>query len=537
MNSASSIHNMSSITLTADQMNLLSKGLLFIPTSDKPLTNIKPDIDTFARRLRLAYLFRDTEDVQHPFHTPSPFTPDPTDNLCLETYIDDLYNLLPTMVDEPIHNRPSNLSPSERRALSQLQKCRDTIIINKADKGNTIVISDITHYIAECSSHLSDTSTYKVVDSDPTEHLSSQVYILGKSLFEAGFLDQQSFTFIIPPTKTRTPIFYGLRKIHKQPVTIRPIVSGCSGPLAGLATFLDFYLNKALVNVPAHLKNTQHLISHLNSLSPLPSTATLVTIDVKSLYTSIPIEEGLEALMEHADLVPLPNSTTRRLLKLILENNVFKYNGTLYHQISGVAMGSPISPTLAILFMHKLETAFLTSLNHKPVLWKRYIDDIFVIWDGDIASLNNFLVSLNSTHPHISFTSTSDQHSIDFLDITVYKGVSFSTKGILSYKPYSKPTNHHLYVHANSHHPICTKRAIIKAEAICLMRSCSDENIFQSSLIQLKLNFRDRGYKNSFIFSAIQNLPSFEKRYLSTQKEPTSKLSSSKPSLTTDVPL
>ena len=172
--------------------------------------------------------------------------------------------------------------------------------------------------------------------------------------------------------------------------------------------------------------------------------------------------------------------------------------------------------------MHKLETAFLTSLNHKPVLWKRYIDAIFVIWDGDTASLN-FLVSLNSTHPNISFTSTSDQHSVDFLDITVYKGASFSTTGILSYKPYSKATNHHLYVHANSHHPVCTKQAIIKAEAIRLMRSCSDENIFQSSLIQLKLNFRDRGYNNSFIFSAIQNLPSFENRYLTTQKEPKSK--------------
>ena len=69
----------------------------------------------------------------------------------------------------------------------------------------------------------------------------------------------------------------------------------------------------------------------------------IVTIDVKSLYTSISIDEGLEALMEYADLVPLPNTVTRRLLKLVLENydNVFKFNSTLYHQGAGVLMGSP----------------------------------------------------------------------------------------------------------------------------------------------------------------------------------------------------
>ena len=510
---------MSSITLTQDQINILSKGLLFIPTSDKPLPGIEPDIDVFARRLRLAYLFRDSADSQHPFHTPSSFTPDHTDNRCLEKYINDMYTLLPTMADEPIPNRPSNLSPTEKRALSHLCKLRNKILINKADKGNTVVISDIDYYVTECTTHLSDTSTYKMVDQDPTRELASQVFAFCKPLRDADLLDQQTFSFIVPPAKIRTPVFYGLWKIHKQPITIRPIVSGCSGPLAGLATFLDFFLKKALTEVNAHLINTQHLIKELSKLPPLPCNTSLITIDVKSLYTSIPIDEGLDALMVYANLVPLPNTTTKRLLTLVLKNNFFVFNKAIYHQLTGVAMGSPISPTLAILFMHNLETNFLSKLTHKPLFWKRYIDDIFVLWDGDQSTINNFISLLNNTHPSISFTHTSSQISANFLDLTIYKSSSFTTSGVLSYKPFSKPTNHHLYVHSQSHHPVATKKSIIRGETIRLMRSCSDENVFQSFLIQLKLSFRDRGYTNPFINSAMQNLPDFQHRYDKTAKE------------------
>ena len=90
---------------------------------------------------------------------------------------------------------------------------------------------------------------------------------------------------------------------------------------------------------------------------------------------------------------------------------------------------------------------------------------------------------------------------------------------VSSYKPFSKPTNHHLYVHSQSHHPVATKKSIIRGETIRLMRSCSNKNVFQSSLIQLKLSFRDRGYTNPFINSAMQNLPDFQHRYDKTAKE------------------
>ena len=85
-----------------------------------------------------------------------------------------------------------------------------------------------------------------------------------------------------------------------------------------------------------------------------------------------------------------------------------------------------------------------------------------------------------------------------FLDLTIYKSSSFKTSGVLSYKPFSKPTNHHLYVHSQSHHPVATKKSIIRGETIRLMRSCSDENVFQSFLIS--------NSSSLFVIEAIQTL-------------------------------
>ena len=125
----------------------------------------------------------------------------------------------------------------------------------------------------------------------------------------------------------------------------------------------------------------------------------LVTMDVKSMYTTIPQEEGIDALLSKSDIIGLPKHILRELMNLVFKNNIFSFNGTMYKQISGVAMGTPLAPTLAILFMSDLEEAFMDTQEFLPYFYKRYIDDIFFIWTHGRDKLDIFFQQFNSFHP------------------------------------------------------------------------------------------------------------------------------------------
>ena len=104
------------------------------------------------------------------------------------------------------------------------------------------------------------------------------------------------------------------------------------------------------------------------------------TTDIKSLYTVIPNNDGLEALqhfLNKQSVLDPPTQTLVRLAELVLTLNSFTFNGSHYQQTGGVAMGSKFGPNYACLFVgHIEEQIFLQYPGSKPDLYKRYIDDI-----------------------------------------------------------------------------------------------------------------------------------------------------------------
>lgn len=186
-------------------------------------------------------------------------------------------------------------------------------------------------------------------------------------------------------------------------------------------------------------------------------------MDINAMYPSIPQEEGIQILATHDSLLPFPRMTTVRLLNFILKENYFCFNHNFYQQIKGVAMGTPIAPTFANFFMDDLER-FFTTQPLLPLIYKRYIEDIFLIWTHGLDTLNSFIDAFNHFHPNITFSSTSSTTAVNFLDLTVYK--SATNPHQLQYKIYSKPTASFQYVHNTSHHPKSTKQAIIYGEAL-----------------------------------------------------------------------
>ncbi len=118
-------------------------------------------------------------------------------------------------------------------------------------------------------------------------------------------------------------------------------------------------------------------------------------------------------------------------------------------------MGTKMAPAYANIFMGNIEKGIQGKYNDKILIWKRFINDIFLIWTGDTT---DFLTHINSIHSTIKFTSDISLVEITFLDVVIYKGINFQTKGILDLRTI-KRTNKELYVHAKSYHPPSTKKS------------------------------------------------------------------------------
>ena len=105
--------------------------------------------------------------------------------------------------------------------------------------------------------------------------------------------------------------------------------------------------------------------------------------------------------------------------------------------------------------MHEVETELLKTENIKPLLWLRYIDDIFFIWTRGEKQLKNFMKNFKSYKFNFKFTYEYTKSEINFLNLKV----KFE-KGSLVTSVYIKPTDRHRYLHYRSSHPDQIKRSI-----------------------------------------------------------------------------
>ena len=151
----------------------------------------------------------------------------------------------------------------------------------------------------------------------------------------------------------------------------------------------------------------------------------LCTLDITSLYTNIPHNEGIQSIKEILAIHRTPNNLPHNsyiivLLEVLLTNNHFEFNGKHYHQESGTAMGTKLAPSYANLFMTKFGQKYVYTYPLQPKLWKRFIDDIFLIWPHGMVSLWEFINHLNTVHSIIKFTRDISPTEISFLDQIIY---------------------------------------------------------------------------------------------------------------------
>ena len=190
----------------------------------------------------------------------------------------------------------------------------------------------------------------------------------------------------------------------------------------------------------------------------------MVSFDVESLSTNVPIDAAVQAALQRlendpslADRTTLTPAQIGDLLTFVLRSTYFQYNGSIYEQKDGAAMGSPVSAVIANLYMESFEEQAITTSSYKPTIWKRYVGDTFTILDR--GSVDDFLQHLNNQQPSIRFTmETENNNKLAFLDTAV----SREPDGRLTTSVYRKPTHTDQYLAYDSHHPQSVKRGIVK---------------------------------------------------------------------------
>ena len=381
----------------------------------------------------------------------------------------------------------SNITRQERLALQDLNRDTDIIVL-PADKGNMTVVINTSDYKKKMKGLLSD-KTYRKLDKDPTNTITQNT----RDLVEKSNIPNETKK-TLKPTNPLPPRLYGLPKIHKPNVPLRPIVSAIKSPTFNLSRFLAKTLQPLTGKTESHIANSTDFIHKIQEIRLQP-TDLLVSFDVESLFTQVPIKDTINIIKTSqkvsSDLIPL--------IEHCLTTTYFSYDNHFYEQTSGAAMGSPISPVIANIFMEHFEKEALRKAPNKPEVWFRYVDDTFVIWRHGRSELRKFLIHLNKQHPNIRFTIDIEENGkLPFLDVLVSK----EANGTLGHQVYRKTTHTDRYLHAESHHHPAQKQSVINS-LVHRAFAISDRGHLRTEINHLKQALQNNGHDKKDITKII----------------------------------
>ena len=291
-----------------------------------------------------------------------------------------------------IHRRGPKSPKSLLKAINQLKR-RDDIVITKPDKGSGVVVMDkpeYLHLLSEAS--INDATKFRVVDPErpktrgrPPKHYHPLLQKEKELESIVRRILPKSIADSVRPTGSRLAHLYGLPKTHKERLAMRPILSATQTYNYGLAKWLEeklqplSYNQYTITDVFEFADEIRHLQINTGDI--------LVSYDVSSLFTNVPLEETIQILADKAFVNNWFNETHHLnlsrmdlvdLLRASTKDQLFLFNGQLYEQTDGVAMGSPLGPLLANVFMGSIEET-LVHEGKMPPFYKRYVDDTLTI--------------------------------------------------------------------------------------------------------------------------------------------------------------
>ncbi|CAJ0953503.1 unnamed protein product [Ranitomeya imitator] len=484
--------------------------------------NVDNDLFAFFRRLKLALFFSDKEravTLASPTHlsldmfglyNKSDFVP-PVHDPVVDTFCKFVKADVAKLKSNGNRWGRSNLTYAERKEIGILKRNK-SITIKPADKGGALVVMDTAQYVGEIRSQLSDTGVYERLQVNPTQGYKLELDDIIDEAFNDGLIDGKLVKYLKVEHPV-VPVLYTLPKIHKdlRRPPGRPIVSGRGSLCNKVAIFLDQLLRRFATSAPSYVRDTSDFIKSLEGVQVEESTW-LVSFDVTSLYTSIEHARGLSAVgvaLAGSDMAPECARFALALLGFILGRNFFLFGDEFYLQRRGTAMGSNVAPTYANIYMAVLEGdhVYNSSFWGHVRGWRRYIDDIFLVWDGDRSELEAFHLYLNNIHPGLGFTMDCSQIKMQFLDTCVYK-----MDGLLHTDLFIKLTDRNNLLHFSSEHPRRMVESLPWSQLLRVRRVVSSDTLIDERLNEMCQKFLKRGYPKA-------DLDRFKMRVLSKDRD------------------
>ena len=444
-------------------------------------------------------------------------------------------------------HRWPNLTKAERNALVQIQK-RD-VGYNIADKNYGAVIYSKSLFKEQCTLHLEDgKGTYnKIVNRYAGDILEDVLLKLQAILLP--FKERGGGLALVTESikrdseraaeSRRLCKFYIIWKLHKKANSVglrsRPIASALGYVTGPASHFLHCQLKEAVWKHPYVLKDSTELIRIVEGLRfTVEDTVMLNAADVNALYPSIHLARGMAALkwfMDHHTNFNEPlKDLCLKLAQFVLTNNFVaceELGSAIYHQIIGTAMGTSFSVVYAIIFMIWLETPIIHDprFSRYVYLYKRFIDDLFLIWTGPTAVLCEFRRAMASADNSISLDwsgyesqleavdplkVTARRHAqVNFLDLDMTLGREKTRMGDtvrILLRPYRKPGNAYAYVPFNSFHGRHIFRGWVLAELLRLLTHSSSPAIWQEETGIFFQHLCSRGYPRAFLGRVFQEI-------------------------------
>ena len=241
--------------------------------------------------------------------------------------------------------------------------------------------------------------------------------------------------------------------------------------------------------------STKEISDSLQNIQ-LPEDHVLISFDVTSLYTNVPV---LEAIEHCTNLLysgkykkpPVDRNTFEELLKMCSSNVVMQTNDGYFRQVDGLAMGSPPAPRLANGWLSKYDA----EVKGDAELFSRYMDDI--LRDIKKNEIKGKLVEINNIHPSLEFTheeENENENSIAFLDMKITR-----SNGTLSSMWYTKPTDTGLTMNFHAVAPLKYKKSVVSGFVHRIFRACSSWENFHTSLTKAITILQNNQYPLPFI--------------------------------------
>ena len=224
-------------------------------------------------------------------------------------------------------------------------------------------------------------------------------------------------------------------------------------------------------------------------------------------------KEFLESETFQQDGNTVTKNSILAALDLCLKNNFFTFNEKVYKQISGVGTGVKLAPTYACLGLGSFEKTVFSSneeLLEKIVIWKRFIDDVLLLFRGSKSECENLVNWLNSLMPGVvKFKFEYSLEKVEFLDLQISK-----ENGLLKTNLFIKPTNKQLYLDYNSNHPLPCKDSIPYSQGLRVVERCSTTEDRDAHLSDLKTKFEERNYPPELIQKQFEKAKQNERKSL-----------------------